>query len=288
MKYFWISVIAITIASCGTGEEAESNKDASSAQNNKPISEEEAPVDILEAPSMDEEWEEVEEDSADIEVYEPTELSKQFKHPIDDCLQSNKVESLIIPPGKDDDEYAEFASIPTQAFNELNKEEKLVYCLKYPEWFDQVCAESMPYDPERLKTELPWDNSGRSMSTRQDEFIKNNASFVLAKITDCIGTSDEINDDYLRLFGWLHYTDYIPDLLEKYKNSHNTYYLTLCIVLMQNDEYAPYYDWIKTTPFNEPNFDVMMTGIELTEEIESSLIALVQDYYASINQNTGA
>lgn len=283
MKNYTYCVILLLLASCAGENNQEDKPKSLDTHSGKTIGNA-VPVCTLEVSPMQEEWEEVEEDSADIEVFEPTELSKHFTHPIDDCLQSNKVESLIIPPGKDDDEYAEFASIPAEAFDALNNEEKLIYCLKYPEWFDQVCAESMPYDPKRLKSDLPWDNSGRSMSTRQEGFIKDHPGYVLETITDCIGSSNVISEGYLRLFSWLHYTEYIPQVLEKYKSSKNTNYLTLCMEMMRKDEYPPYFEWIKTTPFNEPEFDVMMAGIELTDEIESSLLKLIKQYYSSENR----
>lgn len=270
------------MVSCGAEKSDESKSVASNSQITEESEEQVELTDSLDTGIINT-MEDL-EDTIEIEAYEPTELSRQFSHPIDACLQSNKVESLIIPPGKDDDEYAEFASIPQEAFDEFNKEEKLIYCLKYPEWFDQVCAESMPYDPNRLKIELPWDDSGRSMSTRQDDFISDNAKYVLSTLSSCIGDNDDIPESYLRIFNWLHYTDYIPQLLNKYKSSRNTYYLTLCIEMMKTDEYNPYYEWAKNTPLNEPEFEVYMTGIELTDEIEASLLELIGSYYKSTDR----
>ena len=86
-------------------------------------------------------------------------------------------------------------------------------------------------------------------------------------------------------------------LLGIYYNYPSLFSLVNCIQLndeaeagwgeyMIDDEYMPYHEWLKTTPFAEQDYEIMMIGIELTDEIESSLIELIQSYYDSEDRTT--
>jgi hypothetical protein len=198
------------------------------------------------------------------------------------CLESEKVDALIKDPdpeSEDYDEMSEFQMISEADWNSLSQDEKFVYSFAYPEWFDQVCAESSPYNEDYLFGRLPWDNSGASMSTRQSEFLKKNRAFTMDRIWECVVQQGKVSEAYLRALRDLEGYEMIPSLAQLYAKTENNYILSYFIELMANDDFDPYMEWHKKSDFFE-SFEAEFTGVELTKDMEVEILQLADNYYA--------
>ncbi len=266
-KIVWVLALSL-LYSCSS----EKKEDTEEATQNESQVEEEPKE------SAEESDEKEEEITNQLEEEEPEELSETIL-----CMESEKVAGLIKePPGpesEDFDEMAEFKMISESEWNGLTQDEKFVYCFAYPEWFDQVCAESAPYRDDYLFSSLPWDNSGASMSTRQSDFIRENRVFVVDRIFECVEMNYKISDTFLRELRNLGAYEKIPFLIELYDHTNNNYILSFFLELMADDEFEAYQTWYENSEFFE-NYETEYTGVLLTDQMEMEIKQMANDYYA--------
>ena len=218
-------------------------------------------------------------------------LNPEMSHPLDACISSEELENLVLTDSVMSDWEDSYEPMLAQRdWESLSKESRLLHCFKYMEDYEQNCAPSPAYKDNQLFYDLPF-GDGEAMSDRQYDFIKENKSFVVDQLMDCIGKTHELDFNYFNVLLQLDAYESIPMLTGLYREGHvtNTYVLTLMIEFMR--EYQPYLDWSDNVGLFDPPDDLSdeenemwgMYGlsIDLTEEIELKILELSEAFYSS-------
>ena len=218
-------------------------------------------------------------------------LDPDMSHPLDACISSEELENLVLTDSVMSDwEDSYEPRLAQRDWESLSMESRLLHCFKYMEDFEQNCAPSPAYKDNQLFYDLPF-GDGEAMSDRQYGFIKENKSFVVDKLMDCIGKTHELDFNYFNVLLQLDAYESIPMLTGLYREGHitNTYVLTLMIEFMR--EYQPYLDWNESVGLFDPPSDLSeeenemwgMYGlsVDLTEEIEHKILELSEDFYSN-------
>lgn len=217
-------------------------------------------------------------------------------HEIQICYSSDNLDMLEFEDSLENDLEGYIPRLSESQFNSLSTKEALIYCLIYPEDFEQICAEPPSVEPGKLYPYLSFDSDGEMMSDRQFKFIKDNRDEVLNLIVACIKESS-FSDDYYEIFYSLGAYEHIPFLIETYEEGAYTdnYILTLLINLMEKKEYEPFRKWVdevdlwayeetdeEEDDLDEFFMDAYMFGITLTDDKRDKILSFVRDFYNEI------
>lgn len=195
---------------------------------------------------------------------------------IDLCYWSEDLMELMIEDTSDN-EFIAFQLLTDEQFAGLTTEEKFIYSIKFPEEFDQICAEMEPRKEDYLYGEINLDFSGETYSERQYKFLYENPSQTIALVMSCIQNQEAIAVPYRHLLKDLEAVQAMPIIIEVYKKTKDSDYLSLLLEIMRKKKVATLGTqlWYEQLYVQQNSWEAR---IPLTEEIANEIIALAKDY----------
>ncbi|MCW3101812.1 MAG: hypothetical protein JWO09_252 [Bacteroidetes bacterium] len=202
------------------------------------------------------------------------------------CFSSPRLNALMNKTPKPKEEWeakklseADLASLDVMAL--------VIYAHHFPEQYYQSCSRysRAADESEKIHSILPRKGEGLTMSFRQWESLKKNRDSVMYIISHCFENEAGISDDYKQTIVNLAGYEAIPTLkkiLERQPQKlKDTYILTVLMLLMKNDQYAPFIATeLYKALYNEENKDFRkeMT-VALTNKRRDEILALAGAYY---------
>ena len=231
------------------------------------------------------------EKQREIEQLETMKLPTHYYHFLQKCVPGHELESLVLSDSVENDYGGWDKTITEEQFEDLSMESRLLYCMKFPESWDQICAPSPSYDEGKVYSSLPFDDSGESWSNRQYEFIHDNRDFVVNTILDCVEEHHDLDLDGYNTLSALDAYEAIPILHDLYVRGELKHSYTLALFIEFMNEFEPYTTWADESSLWEPEdlteeeemWGVYYTGVNLTEEIEEKILDLALQFYGIAN-----
>lgn len=133
--------------------------------------------------------------------------------------------------------------MPQKQYLGLSLREKLTYHLLHAESYSQNCDARPPFMDEQKKifAQLPDAFNEYAWSQRQQNFLQANRDTVMALIGASIQRSGRVGLNYKKAIIEINGREMIPLLISTYNKDHKDHdILTLLMILMKNNEYAPF------------------------------------------------
>lgn len=150
-----------------------------------------------------------------------------------------KVQTLIKKIESSDDNMA----LKQKDYLSLSLREKFTYHMIHGEAYSQNCDAMPPVlDAEKkIFAQLPDAFGEYSWSERQLNFLNANRDSVIALMTESIGRSNRVGVNYKKAIIEINAREMVPLLISTYYRDHKDKdILTLLMILMKNNEYAPF------------------------------------------------
>lgn len=202
------------------------------------------------------------------------------------CFSSPKLNALMNKTPKPKESW-EAKKLSDSDLASLDVMGLVVYAHHFPEQYFQSCSRysRATDESEKIHSILPRKGEGLTMSFRQWESLKKNRDSVIYIISHCFENEAGISDDYKQTIVGLAGHEAIPTLkkiLERQPQKlKDTYILTVLMLLMKNENYAPFIATeLCKALYNEDNKDFRkeMTVV-LTKSRRDEILTLAGTYY---------
>ncbi|MCW3101813.1 MAG: hypothetical protein JWO09_253 [Bacteroidetes bacterium] len=191
------------------------------------------------------------------------------------CFYSAKLDTLLAEHAGKDGKTSELTDKELAA---LDVTGIIVFAHQHPEQYLQSCSiyfKELSYNT-KIHSSLPRKGEGFYMSDRQYQLLKDHRDSVLLLFNRCFENASAIPDDYKTTVCLLSGYECIPSLKKMIarQQTKDTYILTLFMILMNQDKYAPFaasdlhkklydetredYQYDMTVPVNKKNYDEIM------------------------------
>lgn len=200
---------------------------------------------------------------------------------INSCFHSQRIYALT---AKDTtkESYGVSKKISETDFKKLFAAEYLEYAVDHPESYRQICSMYYPdkNENDRIHANLPMKGEGFTMSNRQSQSLISHRDSVICYLNQCISRQDQVGITFKEIIVMLSAYESIPDMLQKLKSKmpRDNYLLTTMMVLMKNDNYAPF---LKSDIYKDLYAsDNYKESIEFTSANNDAIAQFANSYYS--------
>ena len=158
------------------------------------------------------------------------------------CYSSKKLEAFYTKHQKENE--FDGKKLDAFTFKKLSTKDKFIFSYQHPESYFQSCS-MPPYDAEtiyKIKGYLIQKMEGFHMSERQRNALTDNRDSIVYYISGCLKIQKNLGNDLLLIVKMIDGFECIPILRNIIENQKvkNPYILTLFMLLMSKNNYAPF------------------------------------------------